>query len=306
MTFPRIAIVIVTYNRVNMLKATLEACLEQQPPADLIVVNNASTDGTKEYLTGFSRTNPNINIIHLSENIGGAGGFSIGMRQAFEQGYEWLWIMDDDVLPVSKGLQTLLQYTGKARCLYPAKECANGRIFDFEYLVSRKTLRRQRISSVHNMENRLLLPTNSGNFEGAFIHRDVIARIGLPDSRFFRCWDDTLFGMKAAEHFECNYLNRICIKKQFDKEKFSIFNKYFFTSSLFSRFHFFRNYWEVIRYLKQSGELSPIAYIQYAFEFVKALGITVFFERNPKGVFVLIRALRQGMTQSFTPYSQHA
>ncbi|MDE5879479.1 MAG: glycosyltransferase, partial [Desulfovibrio sp.] len=201
-----VAIVIVTYNRRALLERTLAACLGEPPAQSIIVVNNASTDGTREYLDGLAGREPRVRPAHLSCNTGGAAGFAEGLRLAREAGHEWFWLMDDDVEPVPGGLARLLacaRELGRPCCLYPAKLCADGRLFDFEYKISRRTLRRWRVSSLGPLPPGALVPSNSGNFEGAFLHRDVVGHIGLPDGRFFISWDDAFYGLRAAEHMDC-------------------------------------------------------------------------------------------------------
>jgi len=305
MKAPSVAIVIVTYNRLTMLQNTLHACLTQGIEAQIYLVNNASTDGTQEYLDDFAQKHSQVTVTHMPTNTGGAGGFAQGMAQAFEAGHEWLWLMDDDVMPTPDGLTTLLQHAksiGRPCCLYPAKRCADGRLFDFEYKISRKTLRRWRVSSLPALGADALVPSNSGNFEGALVHHAVIEKIGLPDSRFFICWDDAFWGLKAGEHFDCYYLNHVCMVKQLDKERLHLGKRALLSSSLFSRFHFLRNYWEVMRYLRDGKSLSVLAYGRYAWEFLRAAALTALLERNPGGTGKLWRALRQGMTGHFQPW----
>lgn len=297
-----VAIVIVTHNRRAMLETALRACLAQ-PARRIFVVNNASSDGTREYLYSLAVREPRISPRHLQENSGSAGGFSEGLRIAYEAGYEWFWLMDDDVEPLPGALETLLgsaEKSGGSCCIYPAKRCADGRLFDFEYKISRRTLRRWRISSLKALRPGDVVPSNSGNFEGAFLHRDIVEKIGLPDSRMFISWDDAFYGLKAAEHMMCYYMNTVCLKKQFDKEKVCIAGKGYLSSSLFSRCHFLRNYWEVLRYLKTRQELSGFAYFRYAFEFFKAAMITMLIERNVQGLFHLYRYARDGWRGVFT------
>lgn len=299
----RIAIVVVTHNRRAMLQVALRACLAQ-PAQHLFVVNNASSDGTKEYLDSLAAGEPRLTLRHLPDNIGGAGGFAEGMRLAYEAGYDWFWLMDDDVEPTPGALQALAARAaeiGRPCCLYPAKRCADGRIFDFEYAVSRRTLRRRRVSSLGRLEAGGLVPSNSGNFEGAFLHRDVVAKIGLPDSRFFICWDDAFYGLRAAEHMPCCYFNTVCIQKQVDKERFRLGGKGYLSSTLFSRCHFLRNYWEVLRYLKERGELSVLAYAFYGWECVKAAVATLVTDRKLSALTLLRQAAAQGRQRNFSP-----
>lgn len=298
----KVAIIIVTYNRRAMLETTLGACLAQ-PAQHIFVVNNASSDGTREYLDALSTDEPRLTILHSAENVGSAGGFSEGLRVAHEAGYEWFWLMDDDVEPLPGAMSTLLaiaETAGAPCCIYPAKRCADGRLFDFEYKISRRTLRRWRISSLEALNPGDLVPSNSGNFEGAFLHRDIVGKIGLPDARMFICWDDAFYGLQAAEHMKCYYLNTVCIKKQFDKEKVCFAGKGYLSSSLFSRCHFLRNYWEVLRYLKTRGELSAFAYLRYGYEFFKAAMITMLIERNARGTAQLYRYAKAGWQGVFT------
>ena len=97
----RIAAVIVTYNRADRLRWTLDRTFEE-PFDQVFVVNNASTDGTLELLTQFD--DPRLTIINLPENIGGAGGFAAGIEAA--QTADWLVLFDDDAWPAGGALTT--------------------------------------------------------------------------------------------------------------------------------------------------------------------------------------------------------
>ena len=91
-----ICVVIVTWNRLEMLKVCVDSVKKNAAAADILVVDNASTDGTGEWLAHES----GVNVLTLAENTGGAGGFAVGMKWAFDRGYGWMWIMDDDVVPL--------------------------------------------------------------------------------------------------------------------------------------------------------------------------------------------------------------
>lgn len=104
----KVAAVIVTYNRLELLKESLAALKSQtRQPDRVYVVNNCSTDGTAEYLAAVSDGNL-VQPINLERNIGGAGGFSLGMKVAVESGYDYVWVMDDDTVPTSAALEKLL------------------------------------------------------------------------------------------------------------------------------------------------------------------------------------------------------
>lgn len=102
---PRVAAVVVTRNRVDELRACLTAIRGQTRPADMvIVVDNASGDGTAEYLACES----GVRTLHSDQNLGGAGGFAWGLEAGLAQGADWIWLMDDDALPGASCLQNLL------------------------------------------------------------------------------------------------------------------------------------------------------------------------------------------------------
>ncbi|MCS6869296.1 glycosyltransferase family 2 protein [Thermus sp.] len=99
--------VIVTHNRKELLRECLKAVLSQtRPPDHVLVVDNASTDGTGEMLREEFRE---VEVLRLPENQGGAGGFHEGMKRAYEAGYGWIWVMDDDTFPYPDTLEGLLQ-----------------------------------------------------------------------------------------------------------------------------------------------------------------------------------------------------
>ncbi len=100
--------VVVTYNRLDLLKLTLEKLQEQTfRIKKIVVVNNASTDGTKEYLDSFENDTC-FEILNLEENYGGAGGFYYGIRKAYELECDYLWIMDDDTIVTPSALEKLI------------------------------------------------------------------------------------------------------------------------------------------------------------------------------------------------------
>ena len=99
--------VVVTHDRLALLRECLDALRAQTVPCDILVVDNASTDGTKEYLQG--ERSPSLAVCSFTENRGGAGGFRLGVRYGRQKGYAYLWLMDDDVLPRPDALSSLLR-----------------------------------------------------------------------------------------------------------------------------------------------------------------------------------------------------
>ena len=71
------------------------------------MVDNASTDDTEKVLAAYA-DRPTVSIERLTENTGGAGGFSRGMSLAYERGADFVWIMDDDCYADPTALGELL------------------------------------------------------------------------------------------------------------------------------------------------------------------------------------------------------
>ena len=101
----RVAAVVVTYNRVQMLRQCLAALRAQSAPCDVLVVDNASTDDTAAVVQQLRQSDSTVYYRSTGANLGGAGGFNFGMRWAVEAGYRFVWVMDDDCFPKPDALE---------------------------------------------------------------------------------------------------------------------------------------------------------------------------------------------------------
>ncbi len=99
--------VILTYNRIDLLRQCLRAVLHQsRPPTRIFVVDNASQDGTHQIL---AKEFPQVKVVRLEVNLGSAGGFTAGLERAVQSGAEWVWMLDDDCFPEREALGALLE-----------------------------------------------------------------------------------------------------------------------------------------------------------------------------------------------------
>lgn len=99
--------VVLTYNRKDLLNRCLAALVAQTRRCDrIIVIDNASNDGTPELLD--QRWKPAVNAYLLPNNIGAAGGFTLGMQLGYQTGADYLWVMDDDVIAAPDALERLI------------------------------------------------------------------------------------------------------------------------------------------------------------------------------------------------------
>ena len=197
-----VAIVVVTYNRADMLRGLLDGLTKLDQPADaVIVVNNASTDHTSQVLA--EAITPNLQVIDSPENLGGAGGFHLGTKAAVTQGWDRLYLIDDDVVPAHDCLEVLLAQDED--CLFSVREDRNGNLIELAALkfdLRNPLAIKPKTSSVMDtyptreaMPERV--PVENVAFEGFMIRRTVLEEIGLPDPSYFIFYDDVDLAIRA-------------------------------------------------------------------------------------------------------------
>lgn len=173
----QVAVTVVTYNRLNLLKECLQALRRQTTKADIIIVNNGSTDGTKEYLDAQA----DVKAIH-QENLGGAGGFYAGTKYAYDNGYEWIWMMDDDGLPADNQLEELLKAADKHQ-----KKVLNALVVsktDPTRLAFGSQAKLADLDLTADITDKMYCPFNE-----TFIHRSVMDKVGFIKKEMF-IWGD--------------------------------------------------------------------------------------------------------------------
>ncbi|MGB4093985.1 MAG: glycosyltransferase [Ruminococcus flavefaciens] len=111
-----VGVVLVTFNRLDKLKVALDKYDKQTfVPEYILVVDNHSNDGTKEYLEQWVGEEAAYKkYVHtLSSNTGGAGGFYKGMEEAVKLDAEWIWLSDDDAYPRPDCIANLMKFYDK-------------------------------------------------------------------------------------------------------------------------------------------------------------------------------------------------
>lgn len=187
----KVACVVVTYNRLNLLKRCVES-LRSQTIKDFttIVVNNGSTDGTAEWLLNQA----DITTIN-QENLGGAGGFYAGMKWAFENGFEWIWMMDDDGVTEITQLEHLLKGAEVTKSRFVnALVCDvnNTDKLSFGVIIEGKA-----VNTKMETDNIEFIPDSINPFNGTFIHREVVEKIGYIKKEMFIWGDETEYTRRA-------------------------------------------------------------------------------------------------------------
>lgn len=196
-----VAVVIVTFNRAHLLVGMLGGLARQTHRPDAVfVIDNASVDHTREVL---ERDDLPLRVTTTPENLGGAGGFHLGMRQAYNAGFDRIWLMDDDVVPAPDCLALLMAQDEP--CLMAVREDTGGRLveksairFDLRNPLAIKP-KTAMVEAVYGtraaMPGRVELENVA--FEGFMVRRDVVDAIGLPDASYFIFYDDVDFALRA-------------------------------------------------------------------------------------------------------------
>lgn len=223
--------VVVTYNRKDLLLECLEALLKQTRPIQgMYIIDNFSTDGTPNVLLekGYifelppdKFTEPwerefeiknltdgstvKVHYVRMHENTGGAGGFYEGVKRGYEKGYDWLWLMDDDIEPDINCLLNLSEYFLNDQVLVPLRLSKNGQIKEYaaiKYDLSNPFIKDPRAikvcskyQTIEELPIRIIIQDFS--FEGPIINRKIIAKIGYPKKDFFIYADDTDYAFKV-------------------------------------------------------------------------------------------------------------
>ena len=305
---PTITAIIVTYNRNKLLERCLFAIATQTRQPDVVlVIDNASTDGTPEWLHKWLPLHlPKATLIALDHNTGGAGGFARGMQVAHEAGYDWIWVMDDDVLAREHALADLLKFSGRADILHGRRSNPNGSPFYWQsrFLPWIGFSRPYPDSVFQNGAD--IWYTNVACFEGALIHRRVFERIGYADTRYFLAWDDTEFGYRASEFFSIAYCDAHTLIRQRGHDNIDIGVRSLYRASDMYRYFHIRNRFLLIQtILKREPRawarwLKRFSYHGFtAVLFAKEMVRAAMFKEKNLGVPALWRGLVDGIRGRF-------
>jgi len=210
----RLVAVVVTYNRLEMLKKTLARLLETPPDAleAVLIVDNACTDGTTEWLA--TQNDPRLRVLSSETNLGGAGGFEAGMRLVVEEmDPDWIVVMDDDGRPEPGALEAFqAQDLGDWDAVAAAVYYPDGQICDMNR-PSRNPFWHARVflntlGQGGGRDGFHITPAayegaarqvDISSFVGLFVSRDAIARVGYPDGRLFVYGEDGLYTLALSQ-----------------------------------------------------------------------------------------------------------
>jgi GT2 family glycosyltransferase len=186
----RVVAVVVTWNRRDLLREALAAVESQtHRPAEVVVVDNASTDGTAETL---ARDFAHLEVVRLTTNTGGAGGFAAGIERALTLGPDLIWLLDDDTVPTRTALERLATtwstYPSRPRPAVLASRVVwtDGRDHPMNTPRTKPGATRGERRAAESLG---ALPIRSASFVSVLCDADVVRERGLPVADYF-LWND--------------------------------------------------------------------------------------------------------------------
>jgi rhamnopyranosyl-N-acetylglucosaminyl-diphospho-decaprenol beta-1,3/1,4-galactofuranosyltransferase len=289
-------IAIVTYNRSALLTRLLESLVRMDPtPGHIVIVDNASVDDTADVVESFRpRIDSEIVYRRLETNTGGSGGFSEGMRLAYELGSEWIWLMDDDVEVIPDGLERMGAWAPRFKSIQGRRYDYDGSEFYWQYRVA-EPLGIPIPYAPAGFDESGFKEMNSGCFEGMFIHRDIVAKIGLPDPRFFIYWDDQMYGWLASRLTTSVIVNEFVLRRTREIKQHDFGVRHMNASSNAYRYYIMRNRAYIKKYYRSLGVYNPVLFgAGTALTFAKEIIRLLLVERTVRGTSHLFRGIRDG------------
>ena len=198
---------IISYNRRNQLRNAIEAVLAQNgADCDVIVIDNGSTDGTREMVEG-EFSSRGVLFIDLGKNTGCAGGINCALRVGLLENYDRVWIMDDDVVP---------EPTALAELLY-ADRVLNGK---WGFMSSAAYWTDGSLCKANKQKKDVFRFVGSEDYEGGpvrimmasicslFLNIEAVKEVGLPISEYFFYTEDYEFTSRIARKYPCYLIPR--------------------------------------------------------------------------------------------------
>ncbi len=196
-----IGAVVVTRNRLALLQECVAALRAQtRVPDEIIIIDNASDDGTRHWLA----TQNDLTVI-LQGNLGGAGGFHRGIKEAHARGHDWFWCMDDDTIAQPTALERLCEAPpfsdARTGFLGSLVQWTDGSPHKMNMWLSAHYVRPITVGWYGNLLRDKCVPVDTSSFVSILIRRGAVERVGLPLKEMFIWCDDAEYTYRLSRHF---------------------------------------------------------------------------------------------------------
>lgn len=296
----KVGVVVVTYNRLELLKKTIQTINSQTYEVNKIfIVDNNSVDGTKEYLSTI-KDNTIVPILH-ERNMGGAGGFHTGIKKAYEEDMDWIWIMDDDCHPWEDALERLVSVL-KEEFIIPEKVgFLTSRVLWKDGSICKMNIPRpaRDWNAMHGL-NKSITKILSCSFVSILLNRDAIRKVGLPVKEFFIYFDDVEYTTRISDLMNGYYIPNSSVTHLMEdnEETFNLY-KYKNKKYLWKLNYDIRNGTSYIKY----NDPNPIRGTTKAFIFLMSrIHLLIVTRQN---IFDIFRLGISGIKGLFFNYKKH-
>ncbi len=273
-TMQKLAIVIVTYKRQELLDQLLESFLySTKAPWRIFVIDNEHSSKTKQLVDIYARMAeegitqvawPNgaqtFSYVPMDSNTGGAGGFAAGVTRAYEEGAEWFWLMDDDVVTAPDAIEKLDKWADRFDVIQGSRLDFDGGPFFWQYHFVESL-------GIYDPFSTPAFPPsgfkemNKLCFEGGLFNRSIVEAVGIPDARFFIYMDDCMFGYLACKAGRAAVVEDVILQRTRNIQNMGVGSvKQLNSSSNMTRYHVMRNRGHVAHYLKMQGDYNPVGF----------------------------------------------
>ncbi len=195
--------VVVTYNGAAFIGSCLRSLSESHYPVSIVVVDNASTDDTREIAASFS----GVELLPLQENIGFGKANNIGIAHALEGEANFVFLLNQDARVAPDTIGTLVN------CALTATEYGilspmhlNGDGSQIDYLFSRHLARSsnpsytQLLSDLYKGHLAEVYPVSFVNAAAWLLSRECLTQVGGFDPLFFMYGEDADYYRRATFH----------------------------------------------------------------------------------------------------------
>ena len=289
--------VVVTHRRPDELTKSLDVLATQShTPDHIIVVDNDADERVRDLVAG--QPVPTT-YLGSRRNLGGAGGFALGMLHALAAGADWIWLADDDGRPQDRDvLSTLLACASEHNLAEVSPMVCN--LDDPERLAFplRRGLEwRRLVSELRTDGGGDLLPGIASLFNGALFRASTVEAVGVPDLRLFVRGDEVELhrrlvrsGLPFGTCLDAIYLHP-CGTDEFKPILGGRMHTQY-PDNPTKRFYTYRNRGYL---LSQPGlrKLLPQEWLRFGWYFLVS-------RRDPRGLAEWVRLRRQGRRERFS------
>ena len=278
----RVCAVVVTHNRKELLAECLDAVAGQTRPVEhVLVVDNASDDGTREVLGA-----RDVEVLRLARNEGSSGGFHAGMTEAASRDFDWLWVMDDDTVPEPSALAELFDAMDRLDGLPEPSLMASrvvwtdGRVHPMNPPAPHPL----DIDLFLDAVDRGVVPVRSNTFPSLLVTSDAVRRHGAPRKGFW-IWSDDIDFTQRILRDEVGYVvpRSVALHK---------------TKTAHAPWHGGERFYYAVRnglFILRGDTLRPQEKIGWTYLVGMQIGRFLAVERfRPKAWWIVVRGLRDG------------